>query len=368
MEPEYKQKNEYPDLYNILGLSIKICEDPNCDEIIRKAYIKKAKVCHPDKHPGREDVAEVFELLTRSYEILKNEKQRTAYNHKLSIVRKSYNDFLKLRKEYSDYSQTTGEYVPVTDKQKISFDDQMKMFDLKQGFDRDKVGFIDSSEAKRKMNDISKSRAEQDNILKPDKLFDDGRFDLKKFNAAFDVVHTRNDNAMITHNEIPSAWNYLGNCTGYSCFDNLDNMFVDDATRCDISNQTYGSVDFCSPFGKITKDDILNISDADYVDGHNDLGNDYYRDLKSKLNNRKTEEKNFENMKISDFKTDYTAGYGIFDNIGMKYNDMLSLDIDDDDISEKIEKIIGEKQQDLHYPENYHRSTKAQNYNNFVGR
>ena len=48
MSVEHKPKNDLPDLYNILGLTSDVCKESNCNEIIQKAYIKKAKVCHPD--------------------------------------------------------------------------------------------------------------------------------------------------------------------------------------------------------------------------------------------------------------------------------------------------------------------------------
>src|SRR3970040_2130639 len=110
MSTEYKQKNDLPDLYNILGLTIDVCKEPNCNELIQKAYGKKAKACHPDKHPGRKDVEEVFELLTSAYDILKDEKQRNEYNHRLSMNKQSSGDFLRLRKGASDFVASLGEY------------------------------------------------------------------------------------------------------------------------------------------------------------------------------------------------------------------------------------------------------------------
>ena len=44
MTTEYKQKNDVIDLYDILGLTGDVCKQENCNEIIHKAYLKKAKV------------------------------------------------------------------------------------------------------------------------------------------------------------------------------------------------------------------------------------------------------------------------------------------------------------------------------------
>jgi curved DNA-binding protein CbpA len=347
MATEYKQKNDLPDLYNILGLTIDVCKDSNCDELIQKAYIRKAKVCHPDRHPGRKDVEEVFELLTSAYGILKDEKQRTAYNHKLSLNKQSSGDFVKLKKGASDYMQSLGEYKPPNDQQKLLFKEQMLALDTKHGFDSGMMDPISQQDAKKKLNDLANTRSEQDKNLKPERLFDDGRFDLKKFNAAFDMVHKRDDGTMVSHNGVPSAWNDLGTVANYSSFDNLDNLYVDDSNRFDVSRQTYGSVDFGAPMQKIGKEDVQNIRGADYVDGHSVLGEDYYRNMKSKLRERDTDANNLQNMKYGDFKRDDTAGYGIFDQLGFKFDDRLTLDIDEDDISKKFEKLMAERQQEL---------------------
>lgn len=344
---EYKQKNDLPDLYNILGLTINVCKEPNCDELIQKAYIKKAKICHPDKHPGRKDVEEVFELLTSAYDILRDEKQRTAYNHKLSLNKQSSCDFGKLKKGVTDYMQSLGEYKPPSDQQKLSFNEQMIALDNKHGFDPSLMEPIMQQEANKKMNELTKIRSNQDRDFKPEKIFDDDRFDLKKFNAAFDMVHKRDDNSMVPHNGIPSAWNDLGAVANYSSFDNLDSLYVDDSNRFDVSRQTYSSVNFGAPMQKIRKDDIQNIKGADYVDGHNILGEDYYRNMKSKLRERKTDASSLENMKYGDFNRDDTAGYGIFDQLGFKFDERLSLDVEEDDISKKFEKIMAERQQEL---------------------
>lgn len=347
MATEYKQKNDLPDLYNILGLTIDICKDPNCNELIRAAYVKKAKVCHPDKHPGRKDVAEVFELITSAYDILKDENQRASYNHKITLNKQSSSDFLRLKKSAADYAQTIGEYKPPTDQQKLSFKEQMRSLDLKHGFDSSMMDPISNQDAKKRLNDLSKKRSEQDRDFKPEKIFDEGRFDLKKFNAAFDLVHKREEDAMIPHNGVPSAWNDIGTVANFSTFDNLDSLYVDDGNRYDTSKQMYGGVDFGAPMKKISMDEVMNLRGADYVDGHNVLGEDYYKEMKSKLGERKSTTSSFENMKYGDFKRDDTAGYGIFDQLGFKCDDRLALDIEDDDISKRYEKLMAERQKDI---------------------
>ncbi len=346
MDHEYKQKNELPDLYSILGLTIDICKDPKCDELIRKAYTKKAKICHPDKHPGRNDVVELFELITNAYDILKDPIQRTDYNHKLSLVKESSSDFFKLKKQTEDYTQSLGEYLPPTDTQKLSFKEKMKQLDSKHGYDPSMAdNVISIQDAKNKLNQISRSRIEQDLEFKPDKLFDDDRFDLEKFNATFDKYH-QTDNGITAHNGIPMAWNDMNNTSNFCMFDKLDNIYVNDHNRTDTSRQNYGSADFAGKPQKITREDIKDIGNADYVHGHKNLEDDYYKLMKAKLRERKSEADKYDTMKYSDFKKDDTAGYGIFDQLGYKFDDRLSLDIDDD-ISKRLEKIMAEREKKL---------------------
>lgn len=353
MDSEYKQKDELPDLYNILGLTIDVCKDPNCDEIIQKAYVKKAKACHPDRHPGRKDVAEVFELINNTYDILKNEKSRDEYNHKLTLNKQSSSDFTKLKKGATGYVETIGQYTPPTDQQKLSFKEQMKALDAKHGYDSSiESAPISKQDAKKKMLELTKNRAVQDVKLKPEKLFDEREpFNNKKFNEAFDRIHKRdNDTAMIPHNGVPLAWNDMGTVANFSSFDNLDNLYVEDNNRLDTSKQAYASINFDQSTRKMTKKEMAEITGegANYVDGHDVLGEEYYKDLKQKLRERESDGSNYQNMKFKDYKRSDTAGYGIFDQLGFTYDNVLSLDtVDEDDISKKFERLMAERQKDI---------------------
>lgn len=343
MSEEYKQRDGLPDLYKILGLTSEVCKESDCNEIIKKAYIKKAKICHPDKHPGRKDVAEIFELLTMAYDILKDSEERNKYNHKLSLHKQSSSDFPKLKKNTNNYMQSIGEYVPPSDQQKLSFKEQMNKLNLKHGFDPCQMDAIDANDFKKKVNGLTKERTQQDVEFKPDRLFDEGRFDLRKFNAAFDVAHERKEDSIVQHNGIPSAWNGLGDRVNFSSFDNLDNIYVEDNNRLDTSKQIYSAADFAISTKKLTKDDVAIMDGADYVDKHNVLDDDYYKNMKSELSSRKNQTSDFGKMAYGDYQRDNTAGYGIFDQLGFNFNDRLTLDNIDDNISERYEKLLSER-------------------------
>lgn len=348
MTTEYKPKNNVPNLYTILGLNIDVCKDEKCDELIHKAFVKKTKACHPDKHPGRKDIAEIFELVTEAYGILKDEKSRNEYNNRLRLKEHSSKDFFSLKKDTTDYMDSIGEYIPPTDQQKISFKEQMKLMDNKHGFDETKIDPISRFDAKKKLNEMSKTRAQQDRDLKPENIFSGGNFDLAKFNAAFDKIHNNSDTSMVQSNGVPSAWNDMGMDANYSNFDNLDKLYVNDNDRFDTGKSIYGGVDFGeSNNKKLSKEDMVNIKPADYTHGHNHLDENYYREMKSALRSRKADAGQFENMKFHDFKRDDTAGYGISEHLGFKIGDRFSEDIDEEDISKKFERIMADRQQEL---------------------
>jgi hypothetical protein len=246
--------------------------------------------------------------------------------------------------------ETIGQYTPATDQQKLSFKDQMKTLDSKHGYDPSiEKTPISKHDAKKRMTEMLNNRDAQDKQLKPERLFEEGeQISLKKFNEAFDKVHNRNeDGGLVPHNGVPSAWNDLGTVANYSSFDNLDNLYVNEGNRVDTGRQMYGSTNFGTPMKKITKEDMANMKGADYVDQHNVLSDEYYKEMKAKLRERNMDSTNLEKMKYNDFKRDDTAGYGIFDQLGFKFDDRLALDVDEDDISKKYEKLMTERQVDL---------------------
>ncbi|ORX92955.1 DnaJ-domain-containing protein [Basidiobolus meristosporus CBS 931.73] len=63
-------------LYRILGVS----SSANTEEI-RRAYISRSRVCHPDKLPGNSKATEAFQKISTAYETLSNTNSRKTYDN-----------------------------------------------------------------------------------------------------------------------------------------------------------------------------------------------------------------------------------------------------------------------------------------------
>jgi len=319
-------KGQLPNLYGILGLTIDVCKEPNCNELLKKAYLRKARLCHPDKYKGHE-AAELFELLTGAYDILRDDKQRSQYNGRMNVIKESSNDFVRLRQQTTDY------YSSMPEKKSTATVNIDKVSDTP----------LNKGESKRMITELEKNRAQQDIDLKHEKIFDGDRINMKKFHSAFDKVHKREDDSIVLHNGVPLAWDGLGTIANYSEFDDLNNLFVEDNTRMDTKKQNYAGVNFGTiPNVNLTKDDVSALSDAEYYDRHNDLGDDYFADMKNKLRKRDTDGNSYGKMEYNDFKKE-TAGYGIFDQLGLNYDDRLSIDDNEDSLTGRYNKLMAER-------------------------
>jgi curved DNA-binding protein CbpA len=357
MSTEYKTKTDLIDLYGVLGLTIDVCSDPDCSEKLYSAYLKQSKKFHPDKNQT-EGAEEMFMLIQRSYNILKDVKQRTNYNHKLKIDRQSSSSFGALRKA-ADVSDTG--YTDPTPEQIESFEEQVRLQNKKYNFDPEEAKKpIPKKEAKKSLKQRIAERDAQTIELKPEKLFDGNAFDARRFNEAFDLAKKQNGGSdLMLAPEIPEAWNGAGTVANFSSFDNLDNLFVEDGTRYDTSKQTYSGIDFGPvPSNKITAEFVAGLNGADYYDQHNVLGDDYYEEMKRNLAKRQTDQSSFEKMGYGDYDKGNFSGYGIHDQLGFQFDDRLTLDLDDDDISVRFDKLMLERQKELVNPPNKPNRTK----------
>lgn len=345
---EYKVESQIPDLYDILGLTIDVCNQADCDEQIKKSYRKKSVLCHPDKHPGRKDMKEVFMLITEAYNILIDPEQRRDYNNKLSLDKQSSSDFYKLRGESTKYLETVGAYKPATDEMKLSFKERMKIMDSKHGYNSSMEGPLGKNEAKNLLNNRTSERDAQYEALKPEMIFDHGRFDAGKFNAAWDELHANGgtDGLLIPHTGAPSAWN--DGDTDYSTIGNMESLYVDeDGQNIESRKGGFASIDRIGMIStkKIGKEEVSNMKAPSYVNGHADIEDDYYKNIRVGLSKRGEESTTYDKMGYSDYKKNDFGGYGIFDKIGNDIGPGNRLGFEDsEDLNSRFERMKMDRQ------------------------
>jgi curved DNA-binding protein CbpA len=133
------------DLYDIIGIDM----EANIDEI-KSAYIKLAKTHHPD-HGGN---SEMFQQITKAYEILNNKEVRKEYD--LYYLKKSMdeinNDNInRLKSDFTNFINSNTK--PVT---------QEKLDEMYADIFKDREEFksvaIDTEEFNKRLNDISLER------------------------------------------------------------------------------------------------------------------------------------------------------------------------------------------------------------------
>lgn len=172
-----------PNLYQILGLKQSVCQDPDCDEKIRKAYYERAKISHPDKNKDRADAKQLFELLTCAYDVLKDPESREKYNQKLKA--KSAKDHSGLKHGFDKYAKT----MPVpTDALPPA-----KEFLLSTE---------ETQSTAERLEQLKTIRAQQD-AFKPKRIID-GDFKPELFNAFCDRYEQMNEKKPAS--QVPRAW------------------------------------------------------------------------------------------------------------------------------------------------------------------
>ena len=302
---------EIINLYKILGIDSSVCQEQNCDEIIATAYRKKAKMCHPDKYKNasdkkKQDMEDMFTLLTKSYKILSDTAKRQEYNIKLDLqVKNQDNDFYGLKKQSQNIMKSFAEEKIDDSKMGLNKENFEKFNDKKPvEFRDDDVSPMDAEEAVKRLNELSRMRHSEENDLMPHKIFEN-EFDNRKFHAVFDKINgKRHENEIVPHQYDPYS-NFDKSNVTFADLDNFGSLYLDDNGIFDDPQQ---HVD-------ITKEILDSIEIEENMPKQ-----PYFKDMKKKLHNIMRE--NDDLMKNADkyFTPNDFAGYGIFEKIGLLDN------------------------------------------------
>jgi curved DNA-binding protein CbpA len=295
-------------LYDVLNV------DNDCSrKVLKDAYRELVRLYHPDRPTGD---ADMFELVTHAYNVLANPTTRAEYDTMYKLSTQSESDHLKLRKNATDYYKSLD--TDVTSKSKdemaVNFKKAFTDMDKKRGYNRSiEKDSIKKKESKKRLKDLELTREQEDTENIHEKLFDNGRFDLSKFNAAFDAMHGQTMD-VIPHTGNPTAFNINDEFTNYVNPENYDDLFAEDDNN---FTQDYGSINFNKPKTVMSAKDIAKLKEAEYVKSHNSIDKDYTKSLEEKLNERLSEDNNYKTRKFNEFQT-HCGDHGIFDKLGLK--------------------------------------------------
>ncbi len=321
-------------LYDILLV------EPDCTTIdIKNAYRKFAQMYHPDKKGGN---AEMFDLGTHAYNVLINPKTRASFDKLYSVSKQSESLHIDLKSRSREYAKSLENTNKTKEVASIDFDKIFADMDAKYSLKRDNdKKIIDTTiDIAKKREDLESIREHDDIENIPEKIFDDGKFELEKFNTIFDNVHKKHTE-LIHHQGNPIAFNTLNEYGTFGSVDDYDTLYIEDD---DLGSSMFGSVKMSDSNvpNKLNKKELDKLTKADYVKSHNYKDSSYNKSLEEKMEERDRETTRYKEREISDFNIDNNCGgYPIFKGIGLEYEDLDNLELlgDGDDLKLQYQQL-----------------------------
>ena len=326
------------DLYSILEIEM----DANNNEI-KNAYIQLAKKNHPD-HGGS---SEIFQQITKAYEILYNKEKRKEYD--LYYLKKSMDEFkgdeiIRLKEDYKNFV--------ALNKKPITKDELDKIYDESFNRDREKYNEIKLNEDNfdTRINDIKLERENINIETLDDSLinFMKENENIIKLNEIFEYLKYKNSNCFekdIIIKDIGTLDLLPEYSSLYSSFIN-ENEFYNSNLYSDISNinnnlskeamDNLNIEDFVKwKDNKKNYENVLNNSDLEYyLKKREEEGDNLFKEIDKNLynNTKKKEVQNFlkNNFIMDELNQDNLNQDNLNqdnlnqDNIEQNINDILS--------------------------------------------
>lgn len=318
-------------LYEVLGLS------PECTFAeIEKARRRLAKIFHPDKTDGN---PELYELITQAYTTLIDPAKRSDYDEVFKLSKQSDSDHFKLKNAADEFFKAQ-ELTNNEKSKKEAEKDFEKLFaemDHKNKFQRTEIkSVLNTKETEVKINDLKLTRDQEDIESIHDNVFKGKKFDLSKFNALYDMEH-KTHGELIEHTGAPAAFDASVGLS-FSSLDAYDSIY--DKTEEVPLNSFYSSVKLDNSKKKTGKIDINNLPASTYTTNHNKMDDEYSKQLAEKVKARQNDDDLYSNRSMNDFKTDDAmGGYGIFNNIGVKAQE-IAWENEQADLRKRYNKLL----------------------------
>jgi curved DNA-binding protein CbpA len=328
-------------LYDVLNL-----EHDCTKKDIKKAYRVLVKEYHPDKFGGD---AEMFELITHAYNVLRSSDTRNEYDKLYKLSQDIENGHNDLKYQSSQYYENLKSDITAKpkDEKKQSFKKAMMDMDRKHKFNRNDLDDkISSKDTLRRLRDLEQTREHEDIEITHEQIFENGRFSLDKFNAAFDAMH-KGPMELVQHSGNPDPFNVVSSLDGnYSSISNYEDIYAEND---DVIGADYSSVNINDnkKRKRISKEDVNKLNGTDYTLGHNEIDDDFNKMLENKMMERNNESNSLKDIKHGDFIDDPTCGgYGIFHDLGVNPSKNITWE-NTEDIKNRYNRLLEMRKTDI---------------------
>lgn len=330
--------SETVDLYKVLGVS-------------RTCTVQEIKTAHKKLvlryHPDRGGDPELFEIVNNAYNILVNAETRGQYDILFKQSEETKNSYRDLKAQAREFAKSQP--TEATEQTKADFNAAWNRLNEKHNYyeeGKDDMR-IPLETAVQNWQDVRVNRKKHYEEDKPERIFDpNAPFDSEKFNMAFDDHHGSITD-LVEKKDVPDAWNgTTDNMTTYSNVNDYENVYDDGADVNNLHGINFGLADFDKGKNRknLTIADMKNVGKADYVKGHNKIGKDYYTNIKQRLAEREIDNKKFDDKEMHQYDKEATAGYGIFEKLGINYDDRLNItDWEDKNVNTAYQKLLADR-------------------------
>jgi len=326
-------------LYDVLDVS----HDASLKEI-KDAHRKLVLKFHSSKYSGD---PEFMDMITNAYNTLSNAKKREEYDQMYLISKNSEKDHFDLKTDATSYFNAldTVAEKPSEEELKFRFEQSNYDMDKKHGYKRTtKIQKMGISDTDKMIDDLKYLRDQEEIETTHDKIFAE-KFDINKFNEAFDQMHRNGGTELVPHSGNPHAWDgsqMSSLSSNFSTLDNYDNLYVEDAQTATVGNGLFGSVQTPMPVKqtKLSASDINKLKGASYVKDYNYKSPTNQDDLDAKMNELLNERL----MPVDPMSYKNTIEYGVSIDISGDINDEVPAEVlqfgQNNDIKKTYKRLV----------------------------
>ena len=217
--------------YEILGISHKATH-----EEIKNAYYNLIKKLHPDKK-NKNEIDELYlkrvKTINKAYDVLKHALKRSDYDNSLKIVKKKDSDFKTMKDEALAFIKSMDipkeKFDESKGKAKADFKLMTDEINRKMCLDKSKMSKQDTDVLEKEIQELELSREQEEIENLPERIFNpDEKFEINRFNDAFESILGENDESLIEFNGSAHAFDYNNTQSYANIFEDLPGDVISD--------------------------------------------------------------------------------------------------------------------------------------------